>query len=346
MKTRSLFRKLAGIWILVAAAPQAGLAFELGALRLEPGTSPALARGSIAVRQAQEPSEITAWVVSADGYRAAGLNPRHAMTDIRIASPRGDGGEPQLTLESVPLLQGGYELLLFAHGGGQSRVVRYRIDAAALGRDIAGVAMGRQQLGRSEGRVSSGAGAALSLGEAQAALARAGSAAPATSAGSTAASVAVAASASPPASAQTQAQSPAAQGGQRRETDGAAKAVSLDVIHGAEQVRSAIEQWRAAWSRRDVAGYLAAYAPQYSGQPGGGGRVEWEAERRARIQARQRIQVEVQRVRLSQGQGVLLARFDQTYRADGRTVIRTRKQLSFQPDALGRWLIVGEAELR
>ena len=47
-------------------------------------------------------------------------------------------------------------------------------------------------------------------------------------------------------------------------------------------VQKAVENWAAAWSRKDVKNYLAAYAKDFD-VPGGGSRKSWEQERESRI---------------------------------------------------------------
>jgi hypothetical protein len=58
------------------------------------------------------------------------------------------------------------------------------------------------------------------------------------------------------------------------------------------EVLAAVHAWSAAWARKDVAGYLDAYAPGFRA-PGGMSRAEWMAFRRGRIDKPGRISVRV-----------------------------------------------------
>ena len=46
-------------------------------------------------------------------------------------------------------------------------------------------------------------------------------------------------------------------------------------------ITESVEQWRAAWSDRNLANYLAAYAPDF--KPAGMTRARWEAQRTERL---------------------------------------------------------------
>jgi tetratricopeptide (TPR) repeat protein len=58
------------------------------------------------------------------------------------------------------------------------------------------------------------------------------------------------------------------------------------------QVKSAVNKWAKAWSDRNVAAYLAAYAPDFE-TPGGEARGAWEQQRRERIEKPKSISVNV-----------------------------------------------------
>ena len=103
-------------------------------------------------------------------------------------------------------------------------------------------------------------------------------------------------------------------------------------------VEAAIAQWAQAWSHRDVAGYLAAYASDYSAD--GLSRTAWEAQRRTRITAPKRIEVKVSDLKVEQEGDNATATFRQAYRSDrlSSTVTKTLK-LALQN---GQWRIVDE----
>jgi tetratricopeptide (TPR) repeat protein len=103
-------------------------------------------------------------------------------------------------------------------------------------------------------------------------------------------------------------------------------------------IEAAITRWAQAWSARDVDAYLAAYASDFSAD--GLSRSSWEAERRARIAAPQRIDVQISDLRVRQQGDTAFATFRQAYRSDrlSSTVTKTLK-LALQD---GQWRIVGE----
>ena len=105
-------------------------------------------------------------------------------------------------------------------------------------------------------------------------------------------------------------------------------------------VRMAVEQWAEAWSRRDVASYLACYADDYV--PDGMSRATWEARRKLRISRPRSIKVELRQVEVSVSpDGIASARFVQDFRADNYRETGVRKELRLKNEH-GRWLIVGE----
>jgi tetratricopeptide (TPR) repeat protein len=103
-------------------------------------------------------------------------------------------------------------------------------------------------------------------------------------------------------------------------------------------IEAAITRWAQAWSARDVDAYLAAYASDFTAD--GLSRRNWEAERRARISAPQRIDVQISDLRIRQQGDSAFATFRQAYRSDrlDSTVTKTLK-LALQD---GQWRIVGE----
>ena len=58
------------------------------------------------------------------------------------------------------------------------------------------------------------------------------------------------------------------------------------------QVKAAVNEWAKAWSDKNVAAYLAAYAPDFE-TPGGEARGAWEKQRRERIEKAKSISVDV-----------------------------------------------------
>jgi tetratricopeptide (TPR) repeat protein len=103
-------------------------------------------------------------------------------------------------------------------------------------------------------------------------------------------------------------------------------------------IEAAVTNWAQAWSKRDVDGYLAAYASDFAAD--GMTRANWEAQRRARITAPKTIEVKISDLKIDQQGDIASATFRQTYRSDhlSSTVAKTLK-LALQD---GEWRIVGE----
>jgi ketosteroid isomerase-like protein len=151
-------------WLIAAAlltfAPLAARAFELGALRLDAGTGSSM-NGQILLRQGSDNDPVMAWVVSAQGYRAAGLEPRADLADVRINAQRVAPGDTRLRVDGLPVTGAAYDLLVIAADSSGSRVGRYRIDIPRLARggarEVAVVPLSRQVLVRGgEARASPG----------------------------------------------------------------------------------------------------------------------------------------------------------------------------------------------
>ncbi len=107
---------------------------------------------------------------------------------------------------------------------------------------------------------------------------------------------------------------------------------------GTVSIETAVNSWAQAWSRRDVDAYLAAYASDFSAA--GMSRTTWEAQRRARIMAPKRIEVQISDLKVEQQADTASATFRQVYRSDrlNSTVTKTLK-LTLQN---GQWRIVEE----
>ncbi|HMP09121.1 tetratricopeptide repeat protein [Hydrogenophaga sp.] len=108
---------------------------------------------------------------------------------------------------------------------------------------------------------------------------------------------------------------------------------------GVAAVEASIDAWARAWSARNMGDYLAAYAPGFTPQ-GGQSRTAWEADRRARIVPRQRINVDVSDLTVSIDGDRATARFRQAYTSDTINVT-SRKTLELVRSG-DRWLIVRE----
>ncbi len=106
------------------------------------------------------------------------------------------------------------------------------------------------------------------------------------------------------------------------------------------EVEAAVRTWAAAWSKRDVDAYFAAYAPDFSGQQAS--RKAWEEERRERIVNRKRIRVAVSQMQISINGDRAEARFRQSYSSDSLDVT-SRKTLELVRGSGGRWQIRRES---
>jgi tetratricopeptide (TPR) repeat protein len=105
-------------------------------------------------------------------------------------------------------------------------------------------------------------------------------------------------------------------------------------------VESAVQNWVAAWSSKDLKGYFNAYGRDFA-PSGGGGRSAWEAERRARIEGKSKISVRLEGLQVVVNGSKATARFRQDYRANG-IAISSRKTLELSKQSDG-WKITREA---
>ncbi|TDM06713.1 MAG: DUF4440 domain-containing protein [Ideonella sp. MAG2] len=111
-------------------------------------------------------------------------------------------------------------------------------------------------------------------------------------------------------------------------------------VNSVADVESAVRAWASAWSRRDMAGYYAAYAPDYVGKSGS--RKAWEQNRRERIAERQNIKVDISNLHVTVNGDKAIAQFRQRYESD--TLSNTSsKTLQLVKSANGRWVIQQES---
>ena len=105
------------------------------------------------------------------------------------------------------------------------------------------------------------------------------------------------------------------------------------------EITRAIELWAAAWSRKDVKAYLAAYARDFK-TPAGESRSEWDAERQKRINKPGAIQVNVENLRITVDGDTATARFRQHYKS--ATLKTSSNKLLQLGKREGKWLILQE----
>ena len=107
----------------------------------------------------------------------------------------------------------------------------------------------------------------------------------------------------------------------------------------AEDVLKSVQAWAAAWSAKNVRGYLAAYLPDY--KPQGMGREAWEKQRLERISRPKVIEIELSGISvIMQDDSRASVSFTQRYRSD---LYRDSMRKTLQLEKVGdMWLIISE----
>jgi outer membrane protein assembly factor BamE len=109
---------------------------------------------------------------------------------------------------------------------------------------------------------------------------------------------------------------------------------------GDDPVLKTVNEWAAAWARRDEEAYLAAYDASFVPQ-GGGSRIAWEKRRRLLLGVAGNVDLKIDSPLVSRADdGTAKVTFNQFYRSD-RYRDAVVKQLRLA-ERDGRWLIVGE----
>ena len=120
----------------------------------------------------------------------------------------------------------------------------------------------------------------------------------------------------------------------------AAPAAPVVAGNAQSEVEAAVEAWAKAWSSKNMSGYLGAYAPNFT-PPGNQSRKDWEADRKARIMPRNKIEVGVSDMAVTVNGDRAAVRFRQAYASDSLSVT-SRKTLDLVKSG-NRWLIVRES---
>ncbi|RZL01802.1 MAG: tetratricopeptide repeat protein [Rubrivivax sp.] len=107
---------------------------------------------------------------------------------------------------------------------------------------------------------------------------------------------------------------------------------------GEREVESALQAWAAAWSKKDLNAYFAAYSRDFNG---GKSRKAWEQERRERIQGKRNISVKLSKIDIAINGNKATARFHQDYKADSLSV-SSGKRVDLVRSG-GEWVIVKES---
>ncbi|MDP2263377.1 MAG: tetratricopeptide repeat protein [Hydrogenophaga sp.] len=110
--------------------------------------------------------------------------------------------------------------------------------------------------------------------------------------------------------------------------------------NGASEVEAAVRAWASAWSSKNMNAYLGAYGPSFK-PPAGQSRSAWEADRKARIVPRSRIDVGISDLSVTVNGDRASARFRQAYTSDNLNVT-SRKTLDLVKSG-NRWLITRES---
>jgi tetratricopeptide (TPR) repeat protein len=106
-----------------------------------------------------------------------------------------------------------------------------------------------------------------------------------------------------------------------------------------KDIEQAVRAWAAAWSSKDMNGYLGAYAKDFA-TPKNQARKSWEEERRDRIVGKSRISVKVSDIVTKSNGNSATVKFRQDYAADA---LATSSRKTLELHKVGdRWLIAKE----
>lgn len=106
------------------------------------------------------------------------------------------------------------------------------------------------------------------------------------------------------------------------------------------EVEQAVQQWAAAWSARDVNGYLGAYSGSFT-PPDGAALAAWRATRGEKLQAAKFIQVEVANLKVQLQGDTAQASFTQKFQSD-KVKDQVQKTLTLKHEGAG-WKITNES---
>ncbi len=105
------------------------------------------------------------------------------------------------------------------------------------------------------------------------------------------------------------------------------------------EITRVVDLWAAAWSRKDVKAYLAAYARDFK-TPGGESRAAWDAARQQRINKPGAIQVSYENLRITVDGDTATAKFRQHYKS---ATLKTSSNKVLQLGKRdGKWQILQE----
>jgi len=81
------------------------------------------------------------------------------------------------------------------------------------------------------------------------------------------------------------------------------------------QIKSSIDDWVNAWKGGHIDRYMSFYAKDFTGQ--GKTRLQWRAHKKRLSQHYGAVEISIENLQILREGGIVLAKFDQTYRADG-----------------------------
>ncbi len=105
------------------------------------------------------------------------------------------------------------------------------------------------------------------------------------------------------------------------------------------EITKSLDLWAAAWSRKDVKAYLAAYAHDFK-TPAGESRSAWDAERQKRINKPGAIQVSYESLRITVDGETATVKFRQHYKSASLKTSSNKVLLMGKRD--GKWQILQE----
>lgn len=105
-----------------------------------------------------------------------------------------------------------------------------------------------------------------------------------------------------------------------------------------KQLLKVIERWRKAWEKKEIEQYMSFYSPRFSSD--GKNREQWKSYKTLVANKYNRITVKIENLRLLKNDGIVLAKFEQSYSTEGLES-KGEKRLYLQQNST-EWKIVGE----
>jgi len=107
------------------------------------------------------------------------------------------------------------------------------------------------------------------------------------------------------------------------------------------ELQAALEQWRQAWSNKDITAYFATYSSHFNPGKQFANLAAWKAARKQAIAGKKLIRISISNIKISQlEQGRARIEFKQHYQADSRT--RSDVKLLLMEKSPAGWKIIRE----